>query len=347
MRVYAGKDPATGRTKHLYGTATSKRAARILEGKLEQQAAKQTPSTATVNHLLDRWLAVARHAPSTRYDVEHRLAKHVRPVLGPQQVAAVTTEGLDGFYLELEGEDAAPASIRRLHGMLRAALAQAVRWGWIERNPAQGCRLPEVPNPSPVSTPANAISKLLHGAPPDFAAFLRLVAVTGMRRGEACALRRTDLDLDAGVVRKARAISQGVERQTKTGARYGIAIDAATCKILQTHLAAMDERAAEFNMQPAVGCFVFSNEPDCSKPWRPDGVTQRFRRLCERLDLEGLRVKDLRDWMVTSLLESGQSVRTVAGRAGHARAGTTLHHYAAWVPAADRKAADAIGDLLA
>ena len=59
-----------------------------------------------------------------------------------------------------------------------------------------------------------------------------------------------------------------------------------------------------------------------------------------------VRLKDLRDWMVTSLLDSGQSVRTVAGRAGHARAGTTLHHYAAWVPASDRKAADAIGGLL-
>jgi integrase len=234
----------------------------------------------------------------------------------------------------------------RVHGIIRAAFGQAVAWGWIERNPAQGCRLPEVPNPTPVATAPADVRKLLDGAPADFAALLRLVAVTGMRRGEACALRRSDLDLTAGSVRKARAISQGVERATKTGARYALAIDDGTVCVLVQHLAAMDERAAEFDLSVADDAFVFSNEPDCSQPWRPDGVSQRFSRLCERLGLEGLRLKDLRDWMVTSLLEGGQSLRTVAGRAGHARPGTTLSHYAAWVPASDRAAADAIGELL-
>jgi len=346
VRVYAGTDPATGKRRHLYGTALNKKLARKLEGELEREAAKVTPATATVDHLLDRWLAVARHAPSTRYDVATRLGKHVRPVLGDLKVAAITTELLDGFYLELERERCAPASIRRIHGMLRAAFQQAVVWGWIEKNPAAHCRLPEAPNPTPVATSPATLRKLLNGAPPDFAAFLRLTAVTGMRRGEACALRRSDLDLEAGIVRKTRAISQGVERSTKTGARYALAIDDGTVEVLRAHVAEMDDRAAEFGMSPGGDSFVFSNEPDCSKPWRPDGVTQRLRRLCDQLRIEHVRLKDLRDWMVTSLLESGQSVRTVAGRAGHARAGTTLSHYAAWMPASDRAAADAIGELL-
>jgi integrase len=345
VRVYAGTDPATGKRKHLYGTAASKRAARILEGDLERQAAQITPTTATVDYMLDKWLAVARHAPSTAYDTNGRLERHVRPALGAQKVAEVTTELLDGFYLSLEAGGAAPATIRRLHGMLRAAFAQAVRWGWIDRNPAAGCRLPEVRNPTPVVTAPETLRKVLDAAPADFAAFLRLVAVTGMRRGEACALRRSDVDMGAGVIRKARAISQGVERDTKTGARYALALDAGTVAALRDHLVEMDDRAVEFDMVVPDDGFVFSNEPDCSQPWRPDGVTQRLKRLCERVGVN-VRLKDLRDWMVTSLLESGQSVRTVAGRAGHARAGTTLHHYAAWVPAADRKAADQIGELL-
>jgi integrase len=346
VRVYAGLDPDTGRKRHLYGTAATKRAARILEGDLERQATTITPTTATVDHMLDKWVAVARHAPSTAYDTKGRLERHVRPTLGAQKVTAITTELLDGFYLNLEHQGQSPGSIRRIHGMLRAAFAQAVRWGWIDRNPAQGCRLPEVPNPTPFAPSPEALRTLLAGAPHDFATFLRLVAVTGMRRGEACALRRSDLDLDAGVVRKARAISQGVERATKTGARYALAIDDGTVKALHAHLREMDDRAAEFDLQLAADCFVFSSEPECSRPWRPDGVTQRFARLCDRLGLSGLRLKDLRDWMVTSLLESGQSVRTVAGRAGHARASTTLTHYSAWVPASDRNAAETIGELL-
>jgi integrase len=76
-----------------------------------------------------------------------------------------------------------------------------------------------------------------------------------MRRGEACALRRSDLDLDAGVVRKARAISQGVERATKTGARYALAIDDGTIKALHAHLLDMDDRAADSTYIARPGLF--------------------------------------------------------------------------------------------
>jgi integrase len=95
------------------------------------------------------------------------------------------------------------------------------------------------------------------------------MAVTGMRRGEACALRRSDLDLQAGIVRKARAISMNEERQTKTGARHAIAIDRQTSNALDRHLRDMDGRAAEFDIVLAADCFVFSHEPDCSRAWRP------------------------------------------------------------------------------
>jgi integrase len=77
-----------------------------------------------------------------------------------------------------------------------------------------------------------------------------------------------------------------------------------------------------------------------------DNVTLRLRRLCDRIGVKGLRLKDLRDFAATSLLESAHSVRTVAGRLGHARAGTTLLHDSAFVPASDPDAADAIGQLL-
>jgi integrase len=346
VRVYAGIDPASGKKRHLYGTATSKRSARLLEAELERKAAGRTPATATVDHLLDRWLAVARHAPSTRYITEQRIGKHVRPVLGARRVAAVTTEALDVFYLDLETGGAAPATVARLHGCLRAAFAQAVRWGWIEHNPAIDCTLPEVPRPTPVSPPPEQVRRLIGAAPVDLAAFLRLVAATGMRRGEACALRRSDIDLDAGVIRKARAISQGVERNTKTGARYGLAIAPGTREFLRQHYAAMDARAEHFGIVLELDCFVFSHAPDCAMPWRPDGVTQRFSRHADRVGLPDLRLKDLRDWMVTSLLEGGQSMTTVSKRAGHARSSTTLDHYAAWVPAADAAAADVLDQLL-
>jgi integrase len=153
-----------------YGSAPNKKAARKVERELEEQAEKMRPEHAyTINYLLDKWLEVARHAPSTKYDTANRLKNHVCPELGNETVAAITTERLDNFYLDQERQGSAPASIRRLHGMIRAAFQQAVRWGWIDRNPAVGVRLPEVPNPTPVSTSVDTIKRVIDAAPPDFA----------------------------------------------------------------------------------------------------------------------------------------------------------------------------------
>ena len=51
--------------------------------------------------------------------------------------------------------------------------------------------------------------------------------------------------------------------------------------------------------------------------------------------------------MATRLLASGVDVRTVSGRLGHSLASTTLNVYAAFVPDADRHAANVIGRLVA
>lgn len=51
-------------------------------------------------------------------------------------------------------------------------------------------------------------------------------------------------------------------------------------------------------------------------------------------------------YVATQLLTAGIDVRTVAGRLGHAHPSTTLNVYAAFVPGADRDAAEIIGRLL-
>ena len=93
--------------------------------------------------------------------------------------------------------------------------------------------------------------------------------------------------------------------------------------------------------------YVFSHEPDGSKPIRPDGVSNRFRKLADRLGVE-CRLHDLRHFMVTHLMGAGVDVRTVAGRAGHIDGGrTTLDTYAHFQRAQDRQAAELMDSLLA
>ncbi|HUY08218.1 MAG TPA: tyrosine-type recombinase/integrase [Candidatus Dormibacteraeota bacterium] len=76
-------------------------------------------------------------------------------------------------------------------------------------NPAANASPPKVRHHElhlPTPQQVVALLKAATGRYPDFGCFLRLAAVTGARRGELCALRWSDLDLDAGLLAISRSI---------------------------------------------------------------------------------------------------------------------------------------------
>jgi len=125
--VYAGSDPATGKKRHLYGTAWNNRAAVKLENQLISGAERITPAKHSFNHLLDEWMKVARHAPTTQRNTRTQLDRHVRPVLGDLPIGEITTQRPDGFYADLEREGLSPATIRRRGARARSWLIPPAR----------------------------------------------------------------------------------------------------------------------------------------------------------------------------------------------------------------------------
>ena len=184
----------------------------------------------------------------------------------------------------------------------------------------------------------------------EFGTLLRMTAATGARRGEVCGLRWTDLDRGARsvVIRRSIAVIGGtlLAKDTKTHAARRIAVDDDTLEILLRHRAAVEIRARAMGVETDPNAYMFSPVIDGASPTNPDRITGRFRHLCERVGLTGVRLHDLRHLHATQLLASGVPVRTVSGRLGHAHAATTLNVYAHFVEASDRQAADVISGLL-
>ena len=113
--------------------------------------------------------------------------------LGSLTLRRVTTHRLDVFYSGLvRDRGLSPSSVRQVHAVLRGALGQAVRWGWIPTNPAATASPPKR-RPREITPPAMADTRDLLAAAdehdPEFGALLRFLAATGARRGEACELR--------------------------------------------------------------------------------------------------------------------------------------------------------------
>jgi integrase len=134
---------------------------------------------------------------------------------------------------------------------------------------------------------------------------------------------------------------------TKTDRDYGVALDAGTAAVLEQHRRAAERQAEAFGARLSPESFVFSFEPDSSRPWRPDLVTHRWARYRKRAGLDGVRLHDVRHFMATTMLRSGVPVSVVSGRLGHSRAPTTLNVYSHFIEGDDRGAADVLGAALA
>jgi integrase len=365
LRVYLGADPVNG--KQRYATKTVRAGKREAQRSLnemivEAERGLATRTTATVGELLDRWLELAREdfSPKTTREVIGCIGRNLRPALGDVRLSKLTTASLDRYYRSLlvdggrNGRPLAPGTIRRIHGILRRALAQGVRWGWLGVNPAASASPPRVPRPDiapPTPTQLGRLQAAIDVKDPEFGVFVRLSAMTGARRSEMLALRWPDIDLERGVVTIGRGLVQGpdglVEKDTKTHQTRRVALDAPTTAALVDHRVAAVGRAEQCGAALAVDAFVFAADVAGSTPWYPDSASRRFRKACDDAGLTGVRLHDLRHYVATRLLSAGVDVRTVAGRLGHRNAATTLNVYSHFVPEADHEAAQILGRLSA
>jgi len=365
--VYAGRDPITGRKRQKSVSVASRAEAKQAEARLiTEVGAGQHRGTAnrTVAELLERWLewrqSVRPISPTTVATYRGYIGRAILPTLGKLQLSRLDAATLDAFYAYLRkqggkgGRPMAASSVHQVHAILSGALNRAVVWGWIASNPARLATPPSIERtdlqPPAVEDAARLLAVAL-AEDPELGLFLRLAVVLGARRGELCALRWSDVDLDQGEVLIAGGIVRVpgeslVDKATKTHAKRRVALGADTVELLRAHRLAQAKNALAFGTTLAPDAYVFSHVPDGSTPINPDGITHRFRRLARRLGVR-CRLHDLRHFMVTQLVAGGVDWRTVAGRAGHADGHMTLSTYAHFQQAQDRQAAEFMDRLLA
>ncbi len=148
--VQLPRDATTARAPQLSRTVrgTKREAQRALAALVaEVSAGKVSASNATLSELLARWLEVVddQLSPTTVREYRRLVRTMLDPDLGKLSLRKVTTQRLDAYYASLVRErELSPASIRHLHAVLRGALGQGVKWGWIPANPAAAASPPKL-----------------------------------------------------------------------------------------------------------------------------------------------------------------------------------------------------------
>jgi integrase len=159
---------------------------------------------------------------------------------------------------------------------------------------------------------------------------IRVAAMTGLRRGELCGLRWTDVDLDAAALTVQQTIvtveNKPVVDDVKSAhSRRTIDLDPATVAVLRRHRVAQ----LEWRMLAGPGWtdtgLVFTDAAGLA--WHPDTITGTVQRLIDRSGLPRITLHGLRHVHVTHLLVAGVDPKTVSARAGHASVAFTLDRY--------------------
>ncbi len=350
VKFTAQREDGSKRVVLKRGFRTRKEAATALRTEIRKAEVGEwvEPSKQRLDAYLAEWIEGQRLSPSTLSSYRKNIRLHIDPYLGEHMVARLTGSAVDAWMRMLEESGRADdqgglsaRTVRYVYTILRSALSDAVRQGRLAVNPTDRSTPPspsEARPPEMQAWTAAELNRFLGWADAedrDLAMGWRLLAATGMRRGEALALRWRDVGLDArrlavrrsvGVVTTKGAGHQLVEGPTKTGQSRVVDLDLGTVAALRSYRAARGVLTLDLARDSA----LVLSELD-GRHRHPERFSRRFagqparaRKALGEEQLPVIRLHDLRHTHATLLLADGVPVKVVSERLGHASATITL-----------------------
>ncbi|MFR4596071.1 MAG: tyrosine-type recombinase/integrase [Oscillospiraceae bacterium] len=336
-RYTVGIDPGTGKQiqKSISGKTQREVTRRLKEITTSIDTGTYLPSCKlTVGEWLNTWISeyTADWKPLTVSNYSKQIKKHLIPRLSAAKLEDLDTHTIQLFYNSLTKSGLAPKTVKNIHGVLHAALEQAISNGYIHKNPTAGCKLPKVVRPEIKPLEPEEIARMLKEAKKDAYDNLFIVAMfTGMRQGELLGLSWDNVNFKTGRI----TIKQ--QLQCKDGVYFLETPKSGKCRVLSPAPVVMEALKDEQQQQNAnkqiVGAawenkfnLVFTDALGKNLVRRT--VVKHFKAVIERANIPpDVRFHDLRHSFAVTSLYSGDDVKTVQANLGHATAQFTLDVY--------------------
>jgi integrase len=323
-----------------------------------------------VGEWLEQWLAGRTNLrASTRRNYRSHLDLHLLPSLGALRLAELDTARLQAAFdaLAAPGVDGIPAlsavGLHRARAALRTMLNAAVRAGLLNQNPAHQVSLAPTSRPHPVVWTEERIREWERtGVRPAVAvwtaeqtaqfltaihdqrlyAAFHVIALRGLRRGEASGLRWTDLDLTAGLL----TVSQQVQYQDgrmvtcppkSRASNRTIALDPDTVEVLRAHRTRQEAEKVLAGAAWKETGHVFTRADGALLS--PERLTLLMRELNTTTGLPPIRLHDLRHGAATLALAAGADLKVVQDMLGHSSIVLTADTYTSVLPQVAHQAA--------
>ena len=261
-------------------------------------------SRMTLGEWLDRWLAEYKDGtirPGTLENYRNYIENYIKPQLGGKQVSLITTQDVQRMYRRLRSggrvrEDAegskrlSDSTVRHIHTMLHGAMKAAVQAHIIPKNPTENATAPKL-NYKPMQVlNEQELDTFLQAVQKDdvWRDFFYTELMTGLRRGEICALMWRDFDAKTGTLKICRTLhskGQGIyalgDTKTSKGNRT---------IILPESVAALLRVRKKTSISP----WIFPQPTSPELPMNPGTAYRRLKSLLEEAGLPSIRFHDLR-----------------------------------------------------
>ena len=356
-RYTVGRDPVSG--KQVFKNVLGKTQAEVKEKmKLAIEKSRKVDFRQAGKYTVTQWMDVwfenvckLKVRPSSHQTYRGYIDNHITPYIGKFPIEKLSTMELQKLYRKLmtkgrveriesehQPKGLSAKTVRNIHQVISSAMDFAVAQKIISENPCKAVALPKVEHREMQTIPAEQLRAFLVEAKASgvYEMYYTELA-TGLRRGELLGLKWSDIDLNTGVIRVKRQIArvdgQIAEAPLKTKNSYRtVAISQQTVEVLKQQKAKINDE------------YVFPS-PN-GGPISPDSVNNMLKRVLARAGIPRVRFHDLRHTFATVALQNGVDIKTVSGMLGHFSAGFTLDTYAHVTTAAQKEAAQTMGNVL-
>ena len=260
---------------------------------------------------------------STVSRYRYMVRRYIQPQLGAAPLYTLTEERVAAFYQRLQGQGLSPKSARDAGVLLRAILRTATK---------RGCFCTGVNAELPVCKKRQVeiftepeIVRLAHHIvdEPDLTGLGVLLALnSGLRLGELCALRWSDIDLHAGFLR----VEREVQRLYEKG-----------CTKLIVQPPKSESSLRRIPLPADILSLLAAHKPKTAgsvclltgtaAPLEPRTMQNRYRALLKRAGVPYRNFHALRHTYATRCIEQNVDVKSVSEMLGHSDVRITLQTY--------------------
>jgi integrase len=273
----------------------------FVRSQLREQLRRATPQDQdatrwTVEDLVTHYLAYLEEQGREERTIrryESAAKNWVFPAIGAKLARRLSPDEVDRCFSRMRHAGQSASSMNQAKALLSGTYKWGRRTGKVMHHPLLDFQMPKSTYVAEERLPPEAddIALILRAAfehTPDIAPILVLASTTGARLGELIAPRRSHIDFSRSLlrVRSATDIDGTLKDPKREQHRRDVPLDSGTLAMLRGLLEEMDDRCASVGARTAEDPFLFSLEPDGSRPFPPDRVTKRLQVLKGYLGVE-------------------------------------------------------------